>query len=86
MGDDAKRESEPRVFVGQQLGKASVEGGEGGDDTNSPTRLVNSFVSGELGGHEEEEGQVEEEEKGNKCNIDPQGRQAEVGRRDQMRF
>jgi len=86
VGNDAKRESEPRVFVGQQLGKTGVEGGEGSDDTDSSTRLVDSLVFGELADHEKEEGQVEEEEEDNKCNVDPQGRQARRDRRDQMGF
>lgn len=77
VGNDTKGESKPGVFVGQQLGKTSVESGECSGDADSSTGLVDGFAFGELAGHEEEEGQVEEEEEDNKCDVDPQGRQEE---------
>jgi len=86
VGNDAKRESEPGVFFGQQLGKTCVEGGEGSGDADASTRLVDGLVFGKLSDHEEEEGQVEEEEEDDQCDVDPQGRQAGRGQPDQMRF
>jgi len=77
VGNDAERESEPRVFVGQQLSQTGVESGKGSGDTDTSTRLMDGFVSGELAGHEEEEGQVEEEEEDDKCDVNPQGCQEE---------
>lgn len=76
-GNGAKRESEPRIFVGQQLGSASVEGSCSSGKTDGSTRLVDTEVFRELASHEKEEGEVEEEEKGDQRDVDPEGRQEE---------
>jgi len=59
------------------LGGTGVEGGSGSGKANRSTRLVNCEALRELAGHEEEEGQVEEEEEGDQGDVDSQGRQEE---------
>lgn len=78
-GEGTEGESEPRVVLGQQLGGTGVESGRGSGKTDGSTSLVNSELFGELAGHKEEEGQVEEEEEGDQGDVDPQGRQAARG-------
>jgi len=76
-GDGSKGEGEPRVFVRQQLGSASVEGGSSGGETNTSASLVDGVVLRELANHEKEEGEVEEEEQSDQGDVDPEGCQEE---------
>ena len=72
-GDGANRKSKPRNVRGQELGSAGVESGGGGGNTNSPTHLVDGETPRELADHEEEDGQIEEEEDENQDEVKPQG-------------
>jgi len=76
-GEGSKGEGEPRVFIRQQLGSASVEGGSSGGETETSASLVDGDVFRELANHEKEEGEVEEEEQNNQGDVDPEGCQEE---------
>lgn len=73
----ANGESEQRVLLSQKLGGTGVEGNESGSNADSSTSLGNGGVLDELANHEEEEGQVEEEEESDQSDVDPQGSQEE---------
>jgi len=77
VGNGTEREDKPRIFFSQQLGSTGVEGSRSSGKTDASTGLVNREVFGELANHEEEEGEIEEEEEGNQCDVDFEGRQAE---------
>jgi len=76
-GEGSEGESEQGVLLSQELRGTSVEGGSGSGKADGSTRLVNGEALRELAGHEEEEGQVEEEEEGDQGDVDSQGCQEE---------
>lgn len=79
--DGSDGESEPRDILSQELGSASVKSRNGGGNADSSTHLVDGEVPRKLADHEEEEGQIEEDEDDNHDEADPQGRQARRGGR-----
>lgn len=79
-GDGAHGEGEPRDVLSQKLGSTGVESGSSSSDPDHSTHPMDNKAPQELADHEEEYGQIEEEEDENQDEVDPQSRQAE-GRR-----
>jgi hypothetical protein len=77
----ANGEGEPRAFLSQELGSASVEGHGGSGEADSSTDLLEGETQSELADREEEEGCIEEEEEEDHDNVGPQSRKAGKERR-----
>ena len=87
VGDRANWKSEPRTLFSQELGSGGVESDDSISETNPSTNLVDSGTIREHANHEDEERHVEKEEKDNRDEVSPQGRQAgRGGQSDQARF
>ena len=72
----ADGESDEAVLLIQQLGGTGVVSDSCGEETHSTTGLVGGYASGELAGHEKEEGDIKTAEEGDQGNVDLEGAQA----------
>jgi len=74
--DGANGESEPKVILIQELGRASVESDGGSSETDPSANLVGCDAPCELADHEGKVGHAEEEKEDDRDEVGPQGSQA----------